>query len=92
MRYRELPFGTRRGEIEASLAEVNARKCCESISPAYEVVNEWYRVGRRRIRVCTEDEMEVSLWGSKSLVDELYTKITQRSAKRREARTRSDLR
>src|SRR5882672_7458302 len=75
MRYRELPFDVRREEIEAALSELNAQKCSESGSPAYEVNNEVFRIGRRKLRLCTEDEMLVSLWGSKALVDNVHQRI-----------------
>jgi hypothetical protein len=77
--YRELPFGTRRDDIEAALSELQAKKCAESGTPAYELNNEYFRIGRRRIKICTEDELFVSLWGSKELVDDLYRKITERT-------------
>jgi len=60
LRYRELPLGTRREEIEAALSDLHAQKCGESGTPAYEVNNEYFRIGRRKVRVCTEDEMIVS--------------------------------
>jgi hypothetical protein len=77
MRYRELPFGTRREEIEAALSELDARKCGESGTPAFEVNNEYFRIGRRKLRVCTEDEMFVSLWGSRALVDQVYARVME---------------
>jgi|SRR5688572_6627341 len=76
MRYRELPFGTRR-DIEVALSELEARKCGESGSPAFEVNDEYFRIGRRKLRVCTEDEMFVSLWGSSSVVDQVYTRVME---------------
>jgi hypothetical protein len=82
LRYRELPFGTRREEIESALSELHAEKYAESGTPAYEVNNEYFRMGRLKVRVCTEDEMLVSLWGSKTLVDFLYRSIASRSATR----------
>ncbi len=82
LRYRELPLGTRREEIEAALSDLHAQKCAESGTPAYEVNNEYFRIGHRKVRVCTEDEMFVSLWGSKALVDSLYQSIASRSETR----------
>ncbi len=82
LRYRELPFGTRREEIDAALSDLRAQKCGESGTPAFEVNNEYFRIGRRRVRVCTEDEMFVSLCGSKRLVDALYESIVARSEAR----------
>ena len=84
MRYRELPFGTRREQIEAALSAVQAEKRSESGSPAFEVNNEYFRIRRRRVRVCTEDEMFVSLWGSRTLVDSLHASIISRSTAKRE--------
>lgn len=80
MRYRDLPgFGPDlRQAIEDTFAELHAEKCGESGTPAFEVNNEYFRIGRRKIRVCTEDERDVSLWGSKNLVDQVYTKIVER--------------
>jgi len=82
LRYRELPFGTRREEIGVALSEPHAQKCGESGTPAYEVNNEYFRIGRRKVRVCTEDEMFVSFWGSKRLVDSLCQSILSRSEAR----------
>ncbi len=79
LRYRELPFGTRRKEIETALSDLHAQKCGESGTPGYEVNNEYFRIGRRKVRVCTEDGMFVSLWGSRRLVDSLYEAILARS-------------
>jgi hypothetical protein len=80
MRYRDLSgFDPgHRQAIEDTLAELHAEKCGESGSPAFEINNEYFRIGRRKIRVCTEDEMDVSLWGSKKLVDQVYTKIVEK--------------
>ena len=85
MRYRPLPgFGIDlRTAVEDTLAEFNAVKCGESGSPAYEVNNEYFRIGRRRIRLCTEDEREVSLWGPKRLVDQVYAAIVEKLKSRR---------
>lgn len=82
LRYRELPIGTRREEIEAALADLHALKCGESGTPAYEVNNEYFHIGRRKVRVCTEDERFVSLWGRRALVDSLYASIVSRSEAR----------
>lgn len=60
------------------LADFDAQKIGESGSPAYEVNNEYFRIGRRKLRICTEDEMFVSLWGSKSLVDPVYLRIVEK--------------
>jgi hypothetical protein len=78
-RYRELPFGTRREHIEAALSALRAEKYAESGTPAYELNNEYFRISRRKVKVCTEDELFVSLWGSKALVDDLYSKIIERA-------------
>jgi hypothetical protein len=80
MRYRDLPgFGPDlRQAIEDTLAELHAEKCGESGTPAFEVNNEYFRIGRRKIRVCTEDERDVSLWGSRELVDQLYASIVEK--------------
>ena len=82
LRCRELPIGTWREEIEEALAEVHAQKYDESGSPAYEVNNEYFRLGQLKVRVCTEDEMFVSLWGSRVVVDFLYRSIVFRSEMR----------
>lgn len=80
MRYRELPgFGSDlRQAIEDTLAEFGAQKYGESGSPTFEVNNEYFRIGNRTLRICTEDEMDVSLWGSKSLVDQVYFNIVDK--------------
>ena len=80
MRYRELPGfgGDLRQAIEDTLADFGAEKCGESGTPAREVNNEYFRIGRRKVRVCTEDEMFVSLWGSRTLVDQVYAKIVEK--------------
>lgn len=77
MNYRELPLDTRREDIEMALSGLDAEKCSESGSPAGEVTNEYFRVGRRKLRVCTEDEMVVSLWGAKALVDQVYARVVE---------------
>jgi hypothetical protein len=79
-RYRELPdfdLGLRTA-IEDTLAELDAKKCGESGTPAFEVNNEYFRIGRRKLKICTEDEMFVSLWGPKSLVDDIYARIMKK--------------
>jgi hypothetical protein len=78
--YRELPdyeSGLRLA-IEDTLADLGAEKCGESGSPAYEVNNEYFRIGSRKLRICTEDEMFVSLWGPKRLVDEVHSRILEK--------------
>jgi len=79
-RYRELPaYGPQlRQAIEETLAELHASKCGESGTPCCEVNNEYYRIGGRKLCICTEDEMDVSLWGPKKLVDEVYAKIMEK--------------
>jgi len=76
-RYRELPFGTLRKDIERALFELHGEKRGETGSPCNEVVNEYFWIGRRTIRVCTEDEMFVSLWGEKDPVDQVYTIVVE---------------
>ncbi len=83
LQYRELPFGTRREVIEAALSGLHAQKCGESGTPAYEVNSEYFRIGAGKVRVCTEDEMSVSLWGRRALVDSLYDSIVSRSEAQR---------
>ena len=80
MNYRELPGSGAelRQAIQSVLADFGAEKCGESGSPAYEVNNEYFRIGGRKLRVCTEDEMFVSLWGSKALVDRVYARIVEK--------------
>lgn len=76
MRYREVPGagGDARDAVVDALAELSAEFCGESGTPCYEVNNECFRVGRKRIRVCTEDDLFVSLWGSKALVETVYSR------------------
>ena len=78
--YRELPgFGCDlRQAIEDTLLDFDAEKCGESGSPAYEVNNEYFRIAGRKLRICTEDEMDVSLWGPKILVDQVHSKIVEK--------------
>ncbi len=71
MRYRELPFGTRCADLLAVLEDLNAQKLGESGAPAFEVNNEQFRIGTRRLRTYTEDEMFISLWGKACLGREL---------------------
>jgi len=80
IRYRELPgFGSDlRRAIEDTLINFGATKQSESGSPAFEVNNEYFRIGNRKLRICTEDEMFVSLWGSKAIVDAVYFAIVQK--------------
>lgn len=79
-RYKELPGfgGDLRDAIEDTLTDFGATKFAESGSPAFEVNNEYFRIGNRRLRICTEDEMFVSLWGSKVVVDPVYFKIVEK--------------
>ena len=80
MRYRELPgFGSDlRTAIEDTLSELGAVKYNESGTPAFEMNNEYFRIGTRKLRICTEDEMDVSVWGSKSLVDDFCAKVEKK--------------
>ena len=80
MEYRELPgFGKNlRTAIEDALKDLGAEKCGESGSPAYEVNNEYFQIRGRKLRVCTEDEMDVSLWGPKALTDDVHEQIIKR--------------
>src|SRR5256885_16331465 len=77
LRYRELPgWGAElRQALGDTLAELNARKYKECGTPCFELNNEYYRVGNRKLKVSTEDEMDVSLWGPKALVEEGYSGV-----------------
>lgn len=77
MLYCELPFGTSRDQIEDALTQLGAVKYGESGTAAFEVNYEHFRIGSRKLRICTEDEMIVSLWGSRGLVDEVFALITE---------------
>jgi hypothetical protein len=77
LRYRELPPGIRREDIESVLSELHAEKCGEFGTPAGEITNEYFRIGRRKVRLCIEDELFFSLWGSKTVVDRVYTRVTE---------------
>ena len=74
MKYREMPGmgGHARAAVRDMLAELGAEFRGESGSPCCEVNNEYFRVGGRKLRVCTEDELFVSLWGSKAIVETVY--------------------
>jgi len=80
MRYQELPTPgcDARAALDAALAECGAVKCGESGTPAYEVNNEYFRIGGRKLRVCTEDELFVSLWGSRALVEQVYSRTIEK--------------
>jgi hypothetical protein len=80
MRYQELPTfdPNARTALDAALAECGAERCGESGTPAYEVNNEYFRIGGRKLRVCTEDELFVSLWGSRALVEQVYSKTIEK--------------
>jgi hypothetical protein len=80
MSYRELPGdgGHLRQAIDDTLIDLGAKMYRESGSPAGEVENKYFRIGKRKLRICTEDEMLVSLWGSKVLVDEVHSKIVEK--------------
>lgn len=81
--YQELPGdlvfepGLRKA-IKESLLEINAEKYFESGTPAFEVNNEYFRIGRFKLRILTEDEMFVSIWGPKALVTDFYNRIKQK--------------
>jgi hypothetical protein len=81
---RELPgFGRElRQAIEETLAEFGAVKYGEAGTPAYETNNEYFRIGGRKLKVSTDHEMFVSLWGSKAVVEPVYAKIMERLATR----------
>jgi uncharacterized protein (TIGR03067 family) len=64
-----------RQALEETLDELHARKYKECGTPAYELNNEYFRIGRQKLKVSTEDEMDVSLWGPKSLVEEVYNRV-----------------
>jgi hypothetical protein len=70
--------GDAKDAVVQTLADLGAEFCGESGTPCYELNNEYFRVGRRKIRVCTEDEMFVSLWGSKALVETVYSKAVEK--------------
>jgi hypothetical protein len=80
MRYREMPGagGDAKDAIVETLTDMGAEFCGESGSPGYEVNNEYFRVGGRKLRVCTEDDLFVSLWGSKALVETVYAKAVEK--------------
>jgi hypothetical protein len=79
-RYRELPGsgGDAKDAVVDALTDLGAEYCGESGSPGYEVNNEFFRVGGRKIRVCTEDDLFVSIWGSKALVETVYGKAVEK--------------
>lgn len=80
MRYQEMPglgFDAKETLID-TLAELGAEFCGESGTPCYEVNNEYFRVNGRKIRVCTEDDLFISLWGSKALVETVYSKAVEK--------------
>ena len=81
-RYRELPSNVGRHDIDAVLTALRAEKISQSGSPAFEVTNDYFRIGRRKLRLCTEDEMFVSLWGPRTLVDQVYARIIEHSEAR----------
>jgi len=76
LRYREIPGSGSDAKVAVAevLTDLGAEFWGESGTPCYEVNNEYYRVGGRKIRVCTEDELFVSLWGSPALVETVYSK------------------
>jgi hypothetical protein len=59
------------------LSDYGAVKYRESGTPAGEVTNEYFRIGRRKLRICTEDGMFVSLWGEKALVNEVFDAVSK---------------
>ena len=67
----------KRAVLEA-LADLGAELYRESGSPGYEVNNEYFRIGNRKIRVCTEDEYFVSLWGPKAVVETVHLKAVEK--------------
>jgi len=83
LRYRELPgWGSDlRHALDETLAEMNAEKYKECGTPCYELNNEYYRIGNRKLKVSTEDEMDVSLWGPKVVVEQVYAGVVSRLGK-----------
>ena len=70
--------GEVRDAITDTLSDLGAEFCGESGSPCYEMNNEYFRVAGRRIRVCTEDELFISLWGPKSVVETVYSRAIKK--------------
>jgi hypothetical protein len=79
-KYQELPSfdPNARAALDAALAECGAERCGESGTPAYEVNNEYFRIGGRKLRVCTEDELFASLWGSRAVVEQVYSRTVEK--------------
>ena len=79
-RYRELPGmgGGVRQALEETLFELNASNYKECGTPCYELNNEYFRIGKRTLKVSTEDEMFVGIWGAKDLVEEVYSGVVRR--------------
>jgi hypothetical protein len=80
LRYREMPGmgGDAKEAVLDALADLEADFRGESGSPCYEVNNEYFHVGGWRIRVCTEDELFISLWGPESLVETVYSRAVEK--------------
>ena len=79
-RYRELPGmgGAVRQALDETLSDLQARKYKECGTPCYELNNEYYRIGKRTLKVSTEDEMEIGIWGSKELLEQVYGGVVRR--------------
>ena len=80
MTYKEMPgcAGDAKAAVIDTLVELGAEFRGESGSPCYEVNNEYFRIDGRKIRVCTEDDLFISLWGSKALVETVYSKAIEK--------------
>jgi hypothetical protein len=77
---RELPgFGPQlRRAIDQTLDELGAEKCGKSGTPVFFIDHEYFRIGGRKLQVCTEDDMFVSLCGSKAVVEQVYSRILEK--------------
>ena len=70
-----------REALEETLCGLEAHKYKECGTPCYELNNEYYRIGKRTLKVSTEDEMFVAIWGPKDLVERVYGEVVRRSSR-----------
>jgi hypothetical protein len=65
--------------VVAALRDAGGEILSESGTPADEVRNVYFVVRGRRVRLCIEDYGDVTLWGSRRLVQELSTAVAAKA-------------
>ena len=59
---------------------LGGKRCGEGGSPDGSFTNLYFRIGRRRVRLCIEEYDDLTLWGPKRLVGEISKRVAERLA------------